>query len=227
MTRKKMEYYSNKRDEADRVNFWCNPPNHPYRPGVFGVSYLDIIDLDEAPYSANNASRTFGHSFAGAPARTRGRAPRESANVTLLAAVDARVGVVQQLIYPGGTSTEKFYLFVMLLLLPSIRNTGPRVITMDNLSAHKHLEVLEAIRAEGHTVILRPIHSPDFGPVEWLFQMLNLVLKHHDPLVTSANFRAYLYTGMDLITPLHIASFFADAHFPVVGFEYRPYAGNN
>lgn len=49
MTRKKMQYFSCRRDETDRVNFWCNSPNHPYRPGVFGLSYLDIIDLDEAP----------------------------------------------------------------------------------------------------------------------------------------------------------------------------------
>jgi len=226
-SRKRMQYFSIKRDEEDRVNYWCNGPDHPERPGVFGVDYRVIVYLDESGFFSASASRVYGHSFAGTPARSEGRPPRDSSEITLLAAVDARVGVIQSMMYPHGTTNEKFYVFIVLLLLPSIRGTGPRIITMDNLSAHEHPLVVNAIRAEGHRVIFRQIHSPDFGPVEWVFQMVDLFLKHHDVFVTKDNFRQYIQTALTGLTPHYIAGFFADAHFPVPGFDFRPYLGDN
>jgi hypothetical protein len=39
-TRKVMHYFSSVRDEEDRVNFHCNPPDHPTRPGIASGDYF-------------------------------------------------------------------------------------------------------------------------------------------------------------------------------------------
>lgn len=94
-----MTYFSTNRDENDRVLFWSNSPNDLVRPGVLG----DFVDIDECGFITSNASRIYGHSFD---------------------AIDARPGVLQQMKYLGGTTDEKFYILVVLVLLPSLRSTG-------------------------------------------------------------------------------------------------------
>ena len=41
-----------------------------------------------------------------------------------------------------------------------------RVIVMDNAPFHKRQDTLDALQAEGHTVLWRPPYSPDFNPIE-------------------------------------------------------------
>jgi hypothetical protein len=96
MSRKHMQYFSINRNEADRVAVWTNPPHHPARPGVFGVPHHRIVDIDESGFRTSDASRVFGHSFVGVPARAPGRPPRDGApQLTTLVAIDTNVGVVQ------------------------------------------------------------------------------------------------------------------------------------
>jgi hypothetical protein len=75
-TYKKMWYFSNKRDEADRINFICNYGDDPIRPGVCCMDVFQAVDLDEAGYYTSRATRPMGHGFKGRPARTDGRAKR-------------------------------------------------------------------------------------------------------------------------------------------------------
>lgn len=228
MSRKQLQYFSMNRDEADRVAFWVNPPDHAVRPGIFGVPHGRIVDLDESGFKTSDASRVYGHSFVGVAAKARGRPPRDGApSLTTLVAVDTNVGVVQHWNYVGGTTNHRFFMFIVAFLLPAIRHTGPRVITMDNLTAHYFPQTIQAIQQEGHTVIFRPIHSPDFGPIEWVFALLSGFLKRNDFHVNEHNLHMAIEAGLAAIGPDYIAGFFADAHFLVPGRVYRPYMGNN
>jgi transposase len=87
MSGKLMKYFSANRDEADRVNFWCNPPNHPERPDIAGVGYRDIVDIDESGFHPSDANRRTGHAFIGLPARSQGRIPRNEVTYTMLIAL--------------------------------------------------------------------------------------------------------------------------------------------
>jgi len=224
---KALRYYSMYRDEPDRVKFWCNAWNHPQRPGVAGVSYRDIVDIDESGFNPSRANRRKGRSLIGTPARARGRIARNEVSYTLLVAVDARVGVVNRLIFEGGCTSDIFFIFIVLFVLPSIRHTGPRIITVDNLGAHCNQELKALAAAEGHQIIFRPIHSPDFGPVEWVFHAATQYLEHHDHLINGDTLRPALNAFLDLLPADEIAAYFACAHFAVPGHEYDPYLGQN
>jgi len=225
MTGKTMHYFSKKRDEGDRIDYWCFPPTHILRPGVCGVSFWDLVDLDESGFYTSAAARRFGHSFLGTPAQAPGRARRADTQVSLLLAVDARKGAVSHLMYSKGTTTDKFVVWFTLFLLPAIRGTGKRVITMDNLSGHNAHVIHHTAGLEGHLVIFRPIHSPDFGPVEWCFNYIDKFLQSHDNQITDVLLRPALRAAVSTITANDIKGYMAHAHFAVQGHLFRPYSG--
>jgi hypothetical protein len=133
---KHVKYISKYLDEPDRVAFWVNPVDHPLRPGVFLVDYLDFVDLDESGY-VSSARRGGGHALGNVEASLIGDKPRTIPHYSLLVAIDARVGVINKLFYPHGTTSEVFYHFVVYMLIPSLKGTGRRVITMDRLNSQK------------------------------------------------------------------------------------------
>ena len=220
LSKKTMHYFSTKRDAADRAAYWINPPNHAHRPGVNGVNYFDIVDIDESGSWTSDASRTQGHSIIGLPCQAGGRSRRAEERWSYPIAVDARVGMVGA----NGTSSDKFYLFLTQIVLPALRGTGRRYITMDNLDGHKG-QVEHAIRTAGHVPIFRPTHSPDFGPVEWVFSFTDSFMRAHDTHINDSNLRAALEAAFSFVTPFDIASYFACAHFAVPGHTFKPYMG--
>ena len=211
------------RSEDDRVDFWCNGPDHPIRPGVLGVIWWDLVDLDESGFYRSSSNRTHGHSLVGVRCRKRG-GPKVRGGVkwTTLVAVDARVGVIKALFYHKGTTVEKFRVFVELMLLPALAGTGRRIITYDRLTSHFG-DVVSVIRTAGHIPIFRPVSSPDFGPVEWVFNFVDQFLQSHTYTLNDHNFKDALVAAFNCVTSHNIASYMHQAHFAVPGFEYKPY----
>lgn len=223
-TSKTMSYYSANRDEADRVAFWVNPLLHETRPGVRDVTFDQMIDIDECCIIEEQCSRRRGRSLRGQPARMQGRPPHGK-RWTALIAVDANKGVVARMLYEGGTTNDIFLFFIQFHLLPAINEGGCRVLTFDNLAAHLNPEVRIAINTEGHSMVLRPKHSPDFGGVEWVFSYVRAFLAHFESQITSANLYDAISYGLDLVTGDLVAAFMADAHFNVPHLPYKPYMG--
>jgi len=224
-TSKSMQYYSTQRDEDDRVAFWINGLEHPIRPGVFQVPYTSFVDIDEMGVYETAANRTRGRSFIGIPARQGGRPRHFGARWSIIVAVDAHKGVVASLIFRGGTTIDIFEFFMRYFVFPKIANTGSRVITYDNLSAHLAPTVRSAIHYEGHSLVLRPIHSPDFGGVEWVFSYLRQFLQHHDRFINQENLESAIQSALDIVTPTLVAKFMAAAHFFVPPYPFKPYNG--
>jgi hypothetical protein len=225
MTHKIKEYFSFKRDEEDRTAFWCNPPNHPTRPGIQGVRYSDIVDIDQTGRYESCASRGRGHWFKGMPCREEGRPKRGEARFTANIAIDCSSGVFGAFFYKGGTTIDKFLVWTHLVLLPCITDR-PRVITMDNLDASVNSSVLKAIREAGHIVVLRPIHSPDFGPVELVFAAVDKFMEMHDLAINKSNLDTYMRAAFDSIKAQDVMGYFAKCHFWVPGYKYKPYDGS-
>jgi hypothetical protein len=142
-------------------------------------------------------------------------------------AVDIDRGVIAHLNYKNGTSKEKFLIFLTLQLLPSLKGTGRRIFMFDNLSAHLTPEVIAAIYAEGHEIRRRPIHSPDFAPVESVFNFIDQFLHQHDTQVNDDNLHAYLDAALNAVRAADIKQFFAYSYFPVPGLPFTPYLGLN
>ena len=129
------------------------------------------------------------------------------------------------MLYEKETTGDKFSIFVQHLLLPAIQGTGIRVITMDNLDGHS--PAVQFIKAAGHYVVFRPIHSPDFGGVEWVFNFLDCFLHAHQSNVCNTNLREAMEAAFDCVTPQDVAGYMAKAHFCVEGHTFEPYMASN
>ena len=81
------------------------------------------------------------------------------------------------------------------------------------------------MKGEGHHVVPRPIHSPDFSPVEFCFSYLHSFLEREGTNVCNDNFLWYLKRGLESITRYDIEGYMAHAHFAVPGHEFNPYRG--
>ena len=70
-----------------------------------------------------------------------------------------------------GTTIPEFYSFVERII-NSIGDGTPgnwRLFTMDNLTAHKHIAVLQLIVGRGHRICFRAPYWPVDGAVEYVF----------------------------------------------------------
>lgn len=95
-------------------------------------------------------------------------------STTMLAAMNWN-GSGPCLTYSGGTDVPTMMAFVEQLLAPQL---GPGdIVVMDNLSSHKHRDVLAAIQATGATVRLLPRYSPDLNPIEKMWSKVKAHLR--------------------------------------------------
>jgi transposase len=219
-----MRYRNMHIDIDDRILFLGNTPEDPVRPGIYGVNHLDAVDIDESGYYASAAQRFMGHSLLGQGTDAYGFAARSHPHLTTLIAVDARVGVIDTMMYEHGTTSAIFYMWVYSILIPKLSGTGRRVIMMDNLSSHFG-DVVQLLKDAGHFVVFRPTHSPIFGPVEFVFHYVEMFLQQNCAYVTNLNLKAALEAAFDNVSPLDIAGYMNAAHMYVPGHEYHPWMG--
>lgn len=75
----------------------------------------------------------------------------------------------------AGTSAETFTTFIQDLLrrLPAF---PPKVFLWDNLKAHYAPEVFETVYAAGHSIRPRPPYCPQDGPIEYVFNNVEMNL---------------------------------------------------
>ena len=188
------------------------------------INFLDIVDIDESGYYKSASQWIHGHALERAPCVAFGDAARTHPHYSTLIAVDARVGVISDMEFNGGTTSEFFYAFVAFMLIPQLVDTGRRIVMLDRLASH-YGDVLELLRNAGHIVVFRPSHSPIFGPVEWVFHYVEMFLQSHALFVTNENLKQYVKLALATVTPNDIMGYMSQAHYCVPGYEYRPYMG--
>jgi DDE superfamily endonuclease len=94
--------------------------------------------------------------------RAFGNAPRSRGRIQTLIAALTLDGVLADFVIEGGTSGDVFVAFVEQVLVPSLK--AGSVVVLDNLGAHKRVEVRELIEAAGCKLVFLPSYSPDFNP---------------------------------------------------------------
>jgi len=98
----------------------------------------------------------------------------------------------------AGTSAEVFLAFVEQPLVPSLHPGD--VVVMDNLSAHKTVDVSRAICAVGASVMFLPPYSPEFNPIERVWAKLKDFVRRL-PTLTRDAFDDALSAAMDAGSP--------------------------
>jgi len=132
------------------------------------------------------------------------------------------VGVVAWWLFQGNTDNATFFLFLALFVFPAIAGQR-RVVLFDNLAGHFGPNIDQLFQMHGHLWVARPIHSPDFGYVEWSFNWITMYLIHHFAEIEADDLALWIADAIAHIRPEHVQGFAVDAHFFVPGRAYRPY----
>lgn len=85
---------------------------------------------------------------------------------------------------------------------------------MDNLSAHKDQEVLDAIRGTGADVLFLPPYSPEFNPIEKVWAKLKAMIRRVETLTREA-FDQALVTAMHAISTENLRAWIGHAGYTV------------
>jgi transposase len=110
------------------------------------------------------------------------------------------------------TSTDVFEAFVKQQLVPKLEPGD--LVVMDNLSAHKGSDVLDAIRSAGATPLFLPPYSPEFNPIERLWSKLKDLVRRLSTK-TRDEFDAAVRAAMDTISNDDIRAWTAFAGYDI------------
>ena len=90
--------------------------------------------------------------------------------------------------------SDVFHTWATEILLPELPACS--VIVMDNASFHKRQDTLDALQAEGHTVLWLPPYSPDLNPIEKTWAWIKRLRKQW----RLADVNALLFWFLTLVT---------------------------
>jgi transposase len=84
-------------------------------------------------------------------------------------------GIVASGSFDGATDTDLFVTFAREALAPVLK--PGQVVVMDNLPAHKSLQIDQLVESVGARVLRLPPYSPDFNPIEMAISKVKTVLR--------------------------------------------------
>jgi len=147
--------------------------------------------------------------------RAVGRVPRgRRRHFTLVSTLSSRLMGEASVVVEGPADRELFDAYVAQFLVPTL--TPGQTVLLDNLQVHKSATARQLIEEAGCTLCFLPRYSPDFNPIEQAFAKVKTALRRAESRTFDALLAA-TKTAFDAITPGDIASFFADAGFPLTG----------
>jgi transposase len=84
-------------------------------------------------------------------------------------------GMTAPMLLDGPMDREMFQAYVEQVLAPSLHPGD--IVVMDNLPAHRPLDVRTTIESTGATLLYLPPYSPDLNPIENAFSKLKAILR--------------------------------------------------
>ena len=106
----------------------------------------------------------------------------------------------------GAMTGDWFVAYVEQVLVPELKPGD--VVVLDNLAAHKRVEVRELIEQAGCVLIFLPPYSPDLNPIEMAISKLKALLRKAKKR-TFADLQAFLFSALGAFTPQECANFIA------------------
>ncbi|KAL9179479.1 hypothetical protein ACHAXT_008769 [Thalassiosira profunda] len=165
------------RNKQKRWCFW----NLPYPYGIADIRRRDLIDLDECGIELQSADRHIGKAYIGKRVQQTGPYQKSTKwNLLLAICGDGNTNHRWRDIWTGeGTTGERMCRFIRQI----INSIGPGTparrycFIMDNLSSHHHLQMAAIIFAAGHRLAFRAPYYPVDGPIEYVFNTIQGVLR--------------------------------------------------
>jgi len=156
------------------ATFWNSPPP----AGVFNVNRYILVDSDEAGIHLESCNRSMGKAFSGVSVNEIGFYSH-SQKWTIIASIGADNFKNFFIHQTPGTTKEIFrdYIRSTLQLIP--QGAPRRVFMWDNLKSHFDDELANLIYAQGHGIVPRPPYSPALGPIEYIFNDLEIGLRRN------------------------------------------------
>jgi transposase len=186
-----------------RFLYWTSPP--PI--GVSGINRDMFIDIDEFGLILSQVNSAHGKSLVGTRCRDVGAYGRSVkwSNIVAVGPCGFKHAHYNRMV---GTTGATFYLF-MASLIARLTPQNPRIFLMDNLSSHYDARVANLIYTSGHSILFRPAYYPCDGPIEFIFNHIEHMLKvrgYH--IKTEQDMMYNLQDIVHLITRQHIANTF-------------------
>ena len=93
----------------------------------------------------------------------------------------------------GGVGSKEFRKFVEQRLAPRLR--PGHIVCLDNLNAHKNVQVLHLIEQRGARLLFLPPYSPDFNPIEAAWSKIKSLIRKAQATCI-ASLRAAMYRAL-------------------------------
>jgi transposase len=140
--------------------------------GCKDVKLAHLVFLDEFG-ATTKMTRTYARSPRGQ--RVVCKTPHGHWKTFSTVAAMSTAGMLTAVTCDGGVTTEAFLGFLEQFLIPKLK--PGQVLVMDNLPAHKSVEVDRLVEAAGARVLRLPPYSPDFNPIEMAISKVKSMLR--------------------------------------------------
>jgi len=213
LTHKRLSKVARQRDHLRRAQF---------RDAVLQYDPTQLVSVDEAAVDSRNMNRDFGWSYSGKRARVVSAYERGT-RYSVLPAI-SHDGILHANIVEGSFNAITFRQFISGLLdrmnpFPGINS----VILLDNASIHHSRETLDMITARGMRYCFLPPYSPDYQPIEEMFNQLKQWIRRNyregraamDCVLSPTHPYTFLFEGLDSISINDIQSFFRDTGYSI------------
>ena len=164
------------RNRYKRYRYWTmNYPN-----GIADIRRDDMIDVDEAGIKLEHANRRMGKAALSGRVRQRGNYGHGENHTLKMAISGDPEGRCWVRFDTAGTDAISFAAFIesILELLPPGTPGNRKCFIMDNLLAHHNPLTLNAILAAGHRFVFRAPYYPVDGPIEYVFNTIEMALSY-------------------------------------------------
>lgn len=131
-----------------------------------------LVFIDESG-AKTNMTRLYGRAKAGA--RATDAAPSGHWCTTTMISSMRLDGSTACMVVDGATTKDIFKAYVEQILLPTLK--AGDIVVLDNLSAHKNLEIRDLIESVGAELWFLPAYSPDLNPIEKMWSKIKSILR--------------------------------------------------
>lgn len=198
LTRQRVQSFAVERCEL-LCRMWRTMPP-PY--GHVGVHRASMIDIDEMGVYITHTARGFGYACQGSRPRET-QVHEKDKLFTVVMGISSSGECFYQIIYDGGINGPRFVEFLDNFLYPYCGNG--RVLTWDNLKAHLTPAVDASVAAANGgtlTSLSRVPYMPGWGPIEFIFGVIEAHLRRHQYQANRANFIRLLRSSIrSAVTP--------------------------
>ncbi|XP_028394601.1 uncharacterized protein LOC114518809 [Dendronephthya gigantea] len=176
-TYKKLTVIAKQRNEFKRAAF---------SRSLATISRNMLLFVDETTKDKKRLQRFMGHFFPGHLNTMVGNFVRED-RYSVVAALDIN-GIVATHTVPTAFNTASFNFFMEYFVCPYVGrfalNEPRSVVILDNCRIHDSNKMISLVRDRGGIVLFLPPYSPDFNPIELVFNVAKTYLKRNRHLVS-------------------------------------------